>query len=150
MWTCPACGLVFDTKEHACQPDSPVDQYIKQQREEVRPLLTAIRQTIRQAAPEAQERISYQMPTFWLGENLIHFGAFQRHIGLYPGGEATGVFAARLAGYRTSKGAIQLPLDHPLDHQLITDLTRFRLAQARERQAAKAARGKKQGGAGKP
>jgi uncharacterized protein YdhG (YjbR/CyaY superfamily) len=64
------------------------------------------------------------MPTFWQGENLIHFAAFKKHIGLYPGGEAIAVFAERLPGYKTSKGAIQLLLAKPIDYELIADIVR--------------------------
>jgi uncharacterized protein YdhG (YjbR/CyaY superfamily) len=71
---------------------------------------------IRAAALEATEKISWQMPTFWQGENLIHFAAFKKHIGLYPGGEATSEFSGRLTGYKTSKGAIQLPFGKPIDY----------------------------------
>ena len=70
------------------------------------------------------------MPTFWQSENLIHFAAYKKHVGIYPGGEAIPVFAQRLTGYKTSKGAIQFPLDKPIDHALIADITRWRVAQA--------------------
>ena len=95
----------------------------------MQPLLQSIRETIHAAAPEAIEKISWQMPTFWQGENLIHFAAFKKHIGLYPGGEAASEFAEWLAGYKTSKGAIQLPLGKPIDYELITDIVRWRLKQ---------------------
>jgi len=104
-----------------------IDEYIAAQAEEVRPLLQSIRETILAAAPEATEKISWQMPTFWQGENLIHFAAFKKHIGIYPGGEAVGVFAERLTGYKTSKGAIQFPLGKPIDHELISDIVQWRL-----------------------
>lgn len=106
---------------------TPIDEYITAQDPKVQPLLEHIRMTIRAAAPEATEKISWRMPTFWQGENIIHFAAFKNHIGLYPGGEAVGVFAERLAGYKTSKGAIQLPLGKPIDDELITDIVRWRL-----------------------
>ncbi len=112
-----------------CVNVSSIDEYIAAQPKEVRSLLQRIRKTIRAAAPEAVERISWQMPTFWQGENLIHFAAFKKHIGLYPGGEATSEFAERLAGYKTSKGAIQLPLGKPIDYELITDIVRWRIGQ---------------------
>lgn len=95
----------------------------------MRTLLRQIRETIRTAAPEATEKISYRMPTFWQGENLIHFAAFKKHIGLYPGGEATTAFAKRLNDYKTSKGAIELPLGKPIDFALITDIVKWRLTQ---------------------
>jgi uncharacterized protein YdhG (YjbR/CyaY superfamily) len=64
-----------------------------------------------------------------VGENLTHFAAFKKHIGLYPVGEAASEFAERLVGYKTSKGAIQLPLGKPIDYELITDIVRWRLKQ---------------------
>ena len=133
MWKCPDCGREFknEGQNHFCGKISSVDDYIAAQPEEVRPLLQAVRATIRTAAPDAAEKMAWQMPTFWQGENIIHFAAFQNHIGIYPGGEAVGVFAERLTGYKTSKGAIQLPLDAPLDHQLIRDIVSWRLAQAK-------------------
>ena len=94
---------------------------------DLQPLLQSIRKTIRAVAPDATEKMSWQMPTFWQGENLIHFATFKKHIGLYPGGEAVGAFAERLIGYKTSKGAIQLPLNKPIDHALIADIVRWRV-----------------------
>jgi uncharacterized protein YdhG (YjbR/CyaY superfamily) len=108
---------------------NPIDDYIAGCPVEVQPLLQAIRETIRAAAPEAAEKISYQMPTFWQGKNLIHFAVFKNHIGVYPGGEAVGVFAERLTGYTTSKGTIQFPLNRPIDCELIADIVRWRLEQ---------------------
>jgi len=128
-WTCPRCGreLRRTNQDHYCVKVNAVDEYILAQPSEVQPFLQNIRETIHKAAPDAIEKISWQMPTFWQGENLIHFAVFKKHIGLYPGGEATGVFAERLAGYKTSKGAIRLPLDQPIDHELIADVVRWRV-----------------------
>ncbi|MFT8916871.1 MAG: DUF1801 domain-containing protein [Oenococcus sp.] len=108
---------------------SNIDDYIAAQAESLQPLLQKIRQTIRAAAPDATEKISYGMPTFWQGTNLIHFAAFKNHIGIYPGGQAPAVFADRLKNYKTSKGTIQLPFDQPIDYQLISDIVVWRLAQ---------------------
>jgi uncharacterized protein YdhG (YjbR/CyaY superfamily) len=108
---------------------SPIDNYIELQSEEVRPLLVKIRETIRDAAPDAIEKISYRMPTFWQGKNLIHFAAFKHHIGIYPGSEAVAVFADRLIGLKTSKGAIQFPSGKPIDYTLIAEITHWRLDQ---------------------
>ncbi|NLC84902.1 MAG: hypothetical protein GX749_07500 [Ruminococcaceae bacterium] len=116
---------------------SNIDEYIALQSEKTQPLLREIRTVIRAAAPEATEKIAYQLPTFWQGENLIHFGAFKNHIGLFPGGEATTEFAERLKDYKVSKGTIQLPLEKPIDHQLITDIVHWRLKKA----AAKTGKG---------
>ena len=74
---------------------------------------------------EAEERVSYQMPTFWKGRNIIHFAAAKKHIGIYPGGEATSVFADRLTQFKTSKGAIQLPYDAELPLELIAEMARW-------------------------
>ncbi len=129
MWKCPKCGRTFKNTEqdHFCLKPNSIDEYIAAQPEDVRPLLQSIRGTIRAAAPEAIEKIAWRMPTFWQGENLIHFAAFKKHIGLYPGGEATAAFADRLTGYKTSKGAIQLPFGKPIDYKLIADIVRWRL-----------------------
>jgi predicted N-acetyltransferase YhbS/uncharacterized protein YdhG (YjbR/CyaY superfamily) len=110
-----------------------IDEYIAAQPEALQPILHAIRRTIRACAPNAQERLSWQMPTFWQGENLIHFAVASRHIGLYPGDEAVAAFEARLSGYVHAKGSIRLPLDQPIDLELIADVTRFRVAQVEGR-----------------
>ncbi len=131
MWKCEKCGREFKNidQSHFCGKIDSIDSYIVDQPEEVRPLLQKIRETIRAAAPDATEKISWSMPTFWQGENLIHFAAFKKHIGLYPGGEATTAFAERLTDYKTSKGAIQLPLGKPIYFALITDIVKWRLTQ---------------------
>ena len=101
---------------------NPIDEYILKQDEGVQPRLNAIRDTIRAVIPDAVEKISYQMPTYWKGRNIIHFAAFKNHIGLYPGGEAPSVFADRLKGYKTSKGTIQFPMNKDLPLDLIADI----------------------------
>ncbi len=133
MWKCPKCGREFKTVEqgHCCGKIDSIDDYIVDQPAKVRPLLQGIREIIRRAAPNAIEKISWRMPTFWQGENIVHFAAFKNHIGVYPGGEAVGVFAKRLADYKTSKGAIQFPLDQPMDYPLIADIVRWRVEQAK-------------------
>ena len=124
MWTCPKCGkeLTREDQHHFCVKPETIDEYISQQPEAVQPRLRAVRETIRAAIPEAQEKISWQMPTFWKGQNLIHFAAFKKHIGLYPGGEATEVFAERLTDFDTSKGTIRLPNNKDLPLELIRDI----------------------------
>ena len=129
MWKCPKCGREFKNidQDHYCVEVSDIDAYIAMQPEAVQPLLQSIRETIRAAAPGAVEKMSWQMPTFWQGENIAHFAAFKKHIGFYPGGEAVSAFSERLVGYKTSKGAIQFSLDKPIDHELIADIVRWRL-----------------------
>ena len=115
--------------DHYCgERTADIDCYIAAQPEEVQAVLTKIRETIRAAAPDAMEKISWGMPTFWQGENLIHFAAFRRHIGIYPGDLTRSPFDERLAGYKRSKGAIQLPKDKPIDYELIADITRWRVS----------------------
>ena len=134
MWTCPSCGRSFqkNNQDHYCEPVTDIDAYIAAQPEAVQSTLQDIRATIYAAAPDASEKISWQMPTFWQGGNLIHFAAFKKHVGLYPGPDAVVAFADRLKDYRTSKGAIQLPLNKPIDHQLITDIVAWILAHHKE------------------
>lgn len=130
MWQCPKCGRKFKNTEqsHYCGKIETIDQYISEQEEEVQAILNKIRETIREAAPSAKEKMSWQMPTFWQGENIIHFAAFKKHIGIYPGGEATEFFAERLKDYKFSKGAIQLPLNKEIPYGLIKEITEWRVA----------------------
>ncbi len=113
----------------SAKPFDSIDGYIAAQPEEVQPLLKDFRQVISEAAPDATEKISWKMPTFWQGTNLVHFAAFKKHIGFYPGGEATTVFASRLSDYKTSKGSIQFPFGKPVDFDLVRDIVLWRVAQ---------------------
>ena len=111
MWKCPKCGREFvrQHQDHYCLKPETVDAYIAMQDEAVQPRLREVRDILRAALPEAQERMSWSMPTYWKGRNLIHFAASKKHLGLYPGGEATTAFADRLADCDVSKGTIRLP-----------------------------------------
>lgn len=110
---------------HYCGKPTTVEEYIAAQEESVQPRLQALRAILRAAIPEAEERISWSMPTYWKGQNLIHFAASKKHLGLYPGGEATTVFAEELKGLDVSKGTIRLPCDRPLPEELITRIARW-------------------------
>lgn len=128
MWTCPNCGRKFQktNQGHYCgTAPATVDEYISRQEESLRPILMVLRTTIQDAIPDAQERISWGMPTWWEGRNLIQFAANKRHIGLYPGEEAIVFFKDRLSGYVTSKGTVRLPLDKPLPLDLISDMAKW-------------------------
>lgn len=129
MWQCPECQRPFknENQHHFCGEVNSVDQYIAGQPVEVQPLLEKMRRLIKEAAPEAIEKIAWQMPTYWQSENLIHFAAAKKHIGIYPGEEVIKVFADRLSGLETSKGTIRLPLDQPLDLRLIRDIVLWRV-----------------------
>ena len=133
MWTCPQCGRSFSqvNQSHTCGKIATIDGYIAACPAAVQPFLQKIRETIHSAAPDAQETIAWRMPTFRQGENLIYFAAFQNHISIFPGGEATSVFANRLSEYKTSKGTIQFPLGRPIDYELIAAITRWRVEQVR-------------------
>ena len=124
MWTCPKCGKQLSRKDqqHYCVKPETIDDYISLQDESVQPRLESIRETIRTAIPEAQEKISWSMPTFWKGRNIIHFAASKKHIGLYPGDEATEAFADRLSEFDTSKGTIRLPHNRELPLELVRDI----------------------------
>ena len=137
MWTCPKCRREFKNigQDHYCgKAPATIDEYIAAQSEDVQPILLKVRDTIRAAAPDAIEKIAWRMPTFWQktaisrGENLIHFAAFKRHIGIYPGDLSRIPFQERLAGYRRTKGAIQFAYDKPIDYELIADITRWRVS----------------------
>ena len=103
---------------------NPIDAYIANQPSNLQPLLLNVRSAISLVLPDTTEKISYQMPTFWRGRNLIHFAAQKNHLGLYPGAEAVVHFAPRLTGYKTSKGAIRFPYKTFGDEQieLITEI----------------------------
>jgi len=102
-----------------------IDEYIALQDEAVQPKLREIRDIIRSAIPEAEERMSWSMPTYWKGRNLIHFAASKKHLGLYPGGEATTVFAEELKDFDVSKGTIRIPWNRDLPVELIQGITKW-------------------------
>lgn len=127
MWTCPKCGREFKNQGqgHYCVKPKNMDEYIALQEESAQPFLRSIRSTIRAALPDAEERISWSMPTFWGGKNVIQFAASKRHIGLYPSPEAVEAFRDKLAGYETSKGTIRLPYQEPLPLELIAEIAKW-------------------------
>lgn len=118
-----------------------IDGYIADYPPDIQERLEAMRRTIREAAPEAKEIISYQMPTFYLNGNLVHFAAFKQHIGFYPAPSGIEAFREELAAYKGAKGSVQFPLDQPLPLELVRRITAFRaeenLAKGKKRTAAK-------------
>jgi uncharacterized protein YdhG (YjbR/CyaY superfamily) len=104
-----------------------IDEYIAQYPSEVQARLEKIRATIRKAAPQARERISYAIPTFSQCGNIVHFAAYEHHIGFYPGASAIKHFAKDLAAYASAKGSVQFPLDRPVPLGLIGKIARFRV-----------------------
>ncbi len=106
-----------------------VDAYLAAQPEPARGRLEVLRALAREEAPAAEERMAYGLPTWRLRENLLHVGGFARHVGIYPGPAAIVAFAEELAGYPTSKGAIQIPHEAPLPVELVRRILRWRLAE---------------------
>lgn len=106
-----------------------IDEYISACPEAVRQKLESLRTVIKSAAPEASEKISYQMPTFYLKGNLVHFAAHKNHIGFYPAPSGIQAFQRELSAYETSKGAVKFPLDQPLPLDLIRRMVEFRAAE---------------------
>ena len=126
-------------KTKSKQPTT-IDEYIAGFPPDVQPLLEKVRAAIRKAAPHATEAISYQMPTFKLQGNLIHFAGYNHHIGLYPGSRPIEVFRDELSKYKTSKGTVQLPLDKPIPAGLIGKITKFCVKRNLEKATAKSVR----------
>lgn len=116
-----------------------IDGYIAAQLSEVQPRLRELRDTIKKAAPEAGERISWGMATFTLHGNLVHFSAQKKHMGFHPAPSAIELFREELAPYVCSKGTVQLPYDKPLPIDLITKMVRFRVKEQEAEAAARAA-----------
>ncbi len=110
-----------------------IDEYIARFPEDIQEILEKLRMTIREAAPEAEERISYQMPTFALKGNLVHFAAHKSHIGFYPTPSGIEEFEKELSPYVGGKGSVKFPLDQPIPYDLISKIVRFRVKENLER-----------------
>jgi|SRR5690554_3488647 uncharacterized protein YdhG (YjbR/CyaY superfamily) len=117
-------------------PES-IDEYITAFPENVQEKLQLIRKTIKEAAPEAEEAISYQMPTFKYKGNLVYFAAYKNHIGFYPAPRENEAFREELSAYKGAKGTLQIPLDEPVPYDLISRITKFRAAENLQRAASK-------------
>jgi uncharacterized protein YdhG (YjbR/CyaY superfamily) len=111
-----------------------IDDYIKQFPIEIQDKLQEIRKIIKRHAPLAIERISYQMPTFKLNKNLVHFAAFKNHIGFYPCPSGIEKFKDQLKHYDTSKGTIRFALDKPIPYELIADIVAYRVLEETSKQ----------------
>ena len=127
MWKCPKCGRSFknENQSHYCgKAPETIDEYILAQDEEIQSQLRSVREAIRDELPDATEKISWSMPTWWQRHNIIHFAANKKHIGLYPGPEAVVQFAEKLdqAGCKHSKGSIQIPYSDDLPLDLISEI----------------------------
>lgn len=114
-----------------------IDEYIATFPADVQVTLQKLRETIQQAAPDAEEAISYGMPTFKLHGNLVYFAAFKNHFGFYPTPSPIETFADELSPYKVSKGAIQFPKDQPLPLDLVRRIVEFRVQQTLEKHKAR-------------
>ena len=115
-----------------------VDEYIAQFPNDVQVILSKIRSVIKETAPEALEKIGYQMPGYYLNGGLVWFGAWKRHIGFYPAGVGMQAFKEELSAYKQSKGAVQFPLDQPMPYGLISRIVTFRLEENKKKAPRKA------------
>ncbi|WP_409417254.1 iron chaperone [Flavobacterium sp. PS2] len=110
-----------------------IDEYIAGFPAAIQAVLEQVRQTIRKAAPNAEEKISYAIPTFTLNGNLVHFAAFKNHIGFYALPSGNEAFQEELSVYKSGKGSIQFPLDKPMPLDLITKIVNFRVKENLEK-----------------
>jgi uncharacterized protein YdhG (YjbR/CyaY superfamily) len=110
-----------------------IDEYIATFPEEIQKILEQLRTTIRTAAPDAVEKISYQMPTFAQKGDLVHFAAWKNHIGFYPTSSGTQAFQQELSMYEGAKGSVKFPIDQPLPLELISTIVKFRVAENLQR-----------------
>lgn len=113
------------------------DDYVDRFPKEVQPLLKKMRLTIQKAVPEAEEKISYGIPTFTLNGNLVHFAAYKSHIGFYPGAAAITAFKKELSAYKGAKGSVQFRFDEPLPLALVSRIVKFRVKQSSSKKKKK-------------
>ncbi|WHY75417.1 DUF1801 domain-containing protein [Neobacillus sp. WH10] len=114
-----------------------IDDYILQFSLEVQENLETVRNVIKESAPDAVEKISYQMPTFYFHGNLVHFAAHKKHIGFYPTSSGIAAFKHELSEYKSSKGAVQFPFGKPIPYELISEIVKFRVAENIKKAEAK-------------
>lgn len=129
----------MDSKKDAF---ATIDEYIATFPAEIQVILHELRATIKAAAPEASEKFSYGMPTFFLSGNLVHFAAFKNHIGFYPTPSGIEAFKDELAQYASSKGAVQFPIDQPLPLKLVSKIVAYRVTENMKKAGAKGRKGK--------
>ena len=113
---------------------STIDEYVKTFPKNIQSILEKMRQTIKEAVPEAVEAISYQMPTFKLnGKNLVYFAAFKNHIGFYPIPSGIEAFKKELSPYKQGRGSVQFPLDKPIPYDLVEKIVKYRVKENLEK-----------------
>ena len=110
-----------------------IDEYISLFPDDVQKILQEMRLTIRKSAPKAEEAISYQIPTFKLNGNLVHFAAFKSHIGFYPTSSGITAFQKELSQFKSSKGAVQFPINKPIPFDLVRKIVKYRVKESLRR-----------------
>jgi uncharacterized protein YdhG (YjbR/CyaY superfamily) len=123
---------MMETKKN---PPTTIDEYIAQCPADVQPVLSKIRALIHETAPLAVEKISYQMPTFYLNGNLVHFALHTNHIGFYPTPSGIEAFKDEISAYQWAKGSVQFPLDQPIPYELIRRIVQFRVEENSHKKA---------------
>jgi uncharacterized protein YdhG (YjbR/CyaY superfamily) len=118
-----------------------IAEYFAAQSPAARRRLSALRRTIKEAAPEAEERISYRIPAFAFHGMLVWYAAFKAHVGFYPGTSAIKAFHHELSGYKFAKGSVQFPIDVPPPLEIVAKIVKFRVSENLEKAAAKRKRG---------
>ena len=119
------------------------DEYISLFPPHVQLILQQLRKSIHDLIPEAEETISYGIPTFRLFGNLVHYAAYKNHIGFYPGAAGIEIFKDKLSGYKLSKGTVQFPIDEPLPFDLILEIVQYRVNQNLQKAQARKRKDKK-------
>jgi uncharacterized protein YdhG (YjbR/CyaY superfamily) len=119
-----------------------IDDYIASFPKEAQKILETLRREIKASAPDAEEKITYGIPTFFLNGNLVHFAAFENHIGFYPTPGGIQAFKRELSVYKSAKGSVQFPIDQPLPLKLIGRIVKFRAAENRMKARVKLKRKK--------
>lgn len=114
------------------QTAGTVDEYINLYPAKTQKILSKVRATISKLIPHAEEAMRYGIPTFRLKENLVHFAAYEHHLGFYPTPSVLAAFSKNIKNYKSSKGAVQFPLDEPIPYDLIAAMTKFRINQVAE------------------
>lgn len=114
-----------------------IDDYISAFPDEVQHVLQEFRKIVNDVAPDAEEKISYGIPTLFLNGNLVHFGGYKNHIGFYPGPGGITEFKDQLSGYELSKGTIKFPLNKPLPVEIISRITAYRAIENRKKTSLK-------------
>lgn len=115
-----------------------IDEYIATFPKETQEILNEVRAAIKESAPEAEEKISYQMPTFFLNGNLVHFAAYKNHIGFYPTPSGIEAFKKELSKYEGAKGSVQFPIEKPMPLKLISRIVKYRVAENMKKAEKKA------------